>query len=134
MNNKKIGNKFEEDFAEFLSSRGYWVHLLAGASHTNSQPADIIATKNNIFFIIDCKTLKNKSGTFSLSRAEENQVLAYKKLMEVKSYNYYYAILHENNVYLVPMFNIINGEKTINVKDYIIFKRNFYEEYENNNR
>lgn len=91
-----------------------------------SQPADLIATKNNIFYIIDCKTLKNKSKTFSLSRAEENQVLAYKRLVEVKSYNYYYAILHDNNIYLIPMFDIVNKEKTINLKDYIIFKRNFY--------
>lgn len=95
-----------------------------------SQPGDLIATKNNIFYIIDCKTLKNKSATFSLLRKEENQILAYKRLIEVGSYNYYYAILHCNNVYLVPMANIIDKEKTINLKDYIIFKRNFYENKE----
>lgn len=34
MNNKKKGTRFEEDFAEFLSNRGYWVHLVAGADNT----------------------------------------------------------------------------------------------------
>lgn len=34
MNNKRIGTKFEQDFAEFLSNRGYWVHLVAGADNT----------------------------------------------------------------------------------------------------
>lgn len=34
MNNKRIGTKFEQDFAEFLSNRGFWVHLVAGADYT----------------------------------------------------------------------------------------------------
>lgn len=34
MNNKRMGTKFEQDFAEFLSNRGYWVHLVAGADNT----------------------------------------------------------------------------------------------------
>ena len=105
-----------------MGSFSCWNRLFTEVSH-----GDLIATKNNIFYIIDCKTLKNKSKTFSLSRKEENQALAYKRLAEVGSYNYYYAILHDNNVYLVPMVDIIDKEKTINLKSYIIFKRNFYE-------
>lgn len=34
VSNKKRGSKFEQDFAEFLSNRGYWVHLVAGADNT----------------------------------------------------------------------------------------------------
>ena len=105
-----------------MGSFSCWNRLFTEVSH-----GDLIATKNNIFYIIDCKTLENKSGTFSLSRLEENQALAYKRLVEVGSYNYYYAILHCNNVYLIPMADIIDKEKTINLKNCIIFKRGFYE-------
>ena len=108
-----------------MGSFSCWNRLFTEVSH-----GDLIATKNNIFYIIDCKTLENKSKTFSLSRVEENQALAYKRLVEVGSYNYYYAILHCNNIYLVPMVDIIDKEKTINLKDYIIFKRNFYKNKE----
>lgn len=38
LSNKKIGSKFEEDFANFLSNRGYWVAPFPGKSHTNAQP------------------------------------------------------------------------------------------------
>lgn len=61
MTNKSKGSKFEEDVANKLSKCGYWCTLLAGANHTGSQPGDIIATKNNKFFIIDCKTLVSKT-------------------------------------------------------------------------
>ena len=105
-----------------MGSFSCWNRLFTEVSH-----GDLIATKNNIFYIIDCKTLENKSRTFSLSRVEENQALAYKRLVEVGSYNYYYAILHCNNVYLIPMADIIDKEKTINLKNCIIFKRGFYE-------
>lgn len=38
MNNKKLGSKFEKDFADFLANQGYWVAPFPGKSHTNSQP------------------------------------------------------------------------------------------------
>lgn len=38
--------------------------LVSGASHTGAQIADIIASKDNKFFAIDCKTLENKSRNF----------------------------------------------------------------------
>lgn len=34
MNNKQLGSKIEQDFAKYLSSLGFWVHLIAGGSHT----------------------------------------------------------------------------------------------------
>ena len=34
ISNKKRGSKFEQDFAEFLSNKGYWVHLVAGADYS----------------------------------------------------------------------------------------------------
>ena len=127
MNNKKKGTRFEEDFAEFLASRGYWVHLVAGNSYTNSQIADIICCKNNNVWIIDCKTLENKSGNFTLQRLEENQRLSYQKFKECGNGNYFLSILWNNNIYFVNLSNLdFNNKKSINVKDLIIIKRNFY--------
>ena len=33
ISNKKIGSKFEKDFANFLASKKYWVHFIEGAAH-----------------------------------------------------------------------------------------------------
>ena len=44
ISNKKLGNSFEEEFAELLYEHGFWVHLLQ--QNAAGQPADIIATKN----------------------------------------------------------------------------------------
>lgn len=65
MNNKIIGNTFEQDFAMFLSKQGYWVAPFPGKAHTNSQPADLVACKNNEPFLIDCKTLATENRTIS---------------------------------------------------------------------
>lgn len=127
MNNKSKGNKFEENVAYKLAEKGFWATLLAGANHTGSQPADIIATKNNKFWIIDCKTLENKTGRFTIDRAENNQIAAYKKLYKVGSYNYFYYIIWQNDVYSVPMEDIIHADKSINVKNYPRIWRDFYE-------
>ena len=45
MSNKSNGTAFEREFAEMLSERGFWVHLLK--NNSNGQPFDVIATKNN---------------------------------------------------------------------------------------
>lgn len=128
MNNKSKGNIFEEDVAKKLSKLGHWCTLLQGAKGTNAQPADIIACKDNKVWLIDCKTLVNTSGNFTLERAEQNQILAYKRFKKCGNENYFYAILWENDVYLVPMFDILfEDKKSINVKKYVAVWRNFYE-------
>lgn len=126
--NIEKGSRFEEDVAWKLSKLGYWATIVQREKHSGSQPGDIIASKNNIFYMIDCKTLENKTGSFPVSRAEFNQISAYKKLHNVGSYNYFYYILWNNDVYVVPMEDIIHAEKSINVNDYIAIWRNFYED------
>lgn len=72
MNNKTIGNKFETDLCEMLSHSGFWVHLLN--ANKAGQPADIIAVRNKVSYLIDAKVCSN--NIFPLSRIEENQDLA----------------------------------------------------------
>ena len=69
VSNKKLGNSFEEEFAELLYEHGFWVHLLQ--QNAAGQPADIIATKNKTPLLIDCKECTN--NRFPLSRIEDNQ-------------------------------------------------------------
>ena len=69
MNNKKIGNRFEQELCDKLYDSGFWSHLLN--ANKAGQPADIIAVRNKHAHIIDCKVCSD--NTFALSRIEENQ-------------------------------------------------------------
>lgn len=125
-NNKKLGSKFEKDFADFLANQGYWAHYIEGAAHTGSQPCDIIAIKNNNPMLIDCKTLNNKNGLFPLSRLEENQRLAFKKFRQCNNEDFLLAILWQNNVYLIHLLDINLNDKSIKLKDFPIKWKEFY--------
>ena len=118
MNNKNIGNKFENELAEKLSKKGYWVTLLTPKAHIGSQPADLIATKNNIFYAFECKTLHGKYKRFPIKRLEQNQILAYKKLKEVGSNNYFLVVKWNNEIiYLIPFTEIDLNQKSILLED-----------------
>ena len=72
MNNKTLGNSFEQELCEKLSEYGFWCHNLA--MNKSGQPADVIAVRNKVAYLIDAKVCSNKG--FALSRVEENQELA----------------------------------------------------------
>ena len=72
MTNKTLGNNFEVELCEKLSEYGFWCHMLN--ANKAGQPADIIAVKNKIAYLIDAKVCSSKG--FALSRVEENQELA----------------------------------------------------------
>lgn len=56
MSNKKLGNDFEQEYAKNLSEKGYWVASFTPKTHVGSQPCDLVAIKNNVPILIDCKT------------------------------------------------------------------------------
>jgi Holliday junction resolvase len=72
MSNKALGNSFEEELCEILSSYGFWVHNMA--QNKSGQPADVIAVRNKVSHLIDAKVCSNNK--FPFSRIEENQDLA----------------------------------------------------------
>lgn len=72
MNNRKIGNSFEDELCNILFSYGYWTHNLK--QNNSGQPADVVAVKNKKAYLIDCKVCSDNK--FPLSRVEENQDLA----------------------------------------------------------
>ena len=81
-----------------------------------SQCCDIIAIKNNIATLIECKNLENKSGIFNLNRIEANQIQAYKRLKLTNNSNMIIAILWNDNVYFVNFDLLQFFDKSIDLK------------------
>lgn len=118
MSNKKIGNYFEKELAKTLADEGYWVLLVTPKGYINSQPMDIIASKNNIFYGFECKTLHSRYKRFPLKRLEQNQILTYKKLKETGNNNYYLVIKWNNEtIYFIPFDEIDLKQKSILLED-----------------
>lgn len=69
VSNKKTGSDFEREFAELLADKGFWVHLFQ--DNKNGQPCDVVAARNGITYLFDCKNCEK--DYFLLSRMEENQ-------------------------------------------------------------
>ena len=110
----ELGKKFEEELCWYLSDEGYYV-IYNEKNISGSQPVDIVAIKHNNAILIECKNLENKTGRFSLSRIEQNQWLAYKKLQECNNSNMIIAILWNDNVYFIN-FDLLNYfDKSINL-------------------
>lgn len=103
MSNRKIGNSFEQEFAEFLSAHGFWTHVIAQRSE--GQPADIIAVKNKKAYLIDCKVCSTDKG-FNLSRMEENQDLAMELWKDCGNGEGWFAVKLSDQVYMIPHFTM----------------------------
>lgn len=69
VNNKRLGDSFENELAQILFRNGFWVYVTK--SKIGGQPADIIAAKDGIAYLIDCKVCSD--NTFDTERIEENQ-------------------------------------------------------------
>jgi len=69
VSNKKAGSDFEREFAELLAGKGFWVHVFQ--DNKNGQPCDVVAARNGITYLFDCKNCEK--DYFLLSRMEENQ-------------------------------------------------------------
>lgn len=112
--NKRLGNDFEKEFANILSEMGYWVTMLTPKTHIGSQPADLIAIKNNKPILVDCKTCD--SCLFPLSRIEENQIQASKKYFKCGNTGYYIVIKYKKDIYTIPIDTIDFTQKSINLR------------------
>ena len=117
MINKKLGNDFEQELCEILADAGYWVHNFA--NRKNGQPADIIAVKNRMAFLIDAKVCTYE--VFPFRRIEDNQQLAMDMWIECGNIEPYFALKARNEVYMVGYTTIKdlmrNGKKQLNLDD-----------------
>ena len=101
MNNKKLGNSFEQELCEKLSEYGFWCHMLN--ANKAGQPADIIAVRNKIAYLIDAKVCSGRG--FALSRVEENQEWAMMLWNERGNGQGWFAFkLPTNEIYMMPHF------------------------------
>ena len=103
MTNKKLGNDFEQELCEKLSEYGFWVHSLA--MNKAGQPADIIAVRNKMAYLIDAKVCSSRG--FALSRMEENQDLAMELWEEHGNGQGWFALkVPTGDIYMIPHLNI----------------------------
>jgi Holliday junction resolvase len=102
MNNKTIGNSFEQELCGMLFEFGFWVHLLN--ANKAGQPADIIAARNNKAYLIDAKVCSD--NTFPLSRVEENQDLAMELWKDCGNGLGWFALKIDSGIYMLSHYCI----------------------------
>ena len=99
MTNKTMGNAFEQELCVKLSEHGFWCHMLN--ANKAGQPADILAVKNKIAYLIDAKVCSSRG--FALSRVEENQELAMSLWNERGNGQGWFALkVPTGDIYMIP--------------------------------
>lgn len=119
ISNRKLGNSFESELCELLAENGWWSHNLA--QNQIGQPADVIAAKNGVPVLIDCKVCQN--NRFPLSRIEGNQEGAMTMWEARGNEHCYFAMkLSDGRIYMVSFDELslrqLYGEGTIMEKDF----------------
>jgi Holliday junction resolvase len=94
LNNKKRGTSFERYFAQLLSEQGFWARLDKGKAQT----CDIIAGKDGIIYLFECKTCK--TDYFNFNRIEDNQSMSRKKFIACGNAEAYFVFEVEGSIYL----------------------------------
>lgn len=114
--NRKLGNTFESEFCEMLYEKGFWVHNMA--QNQAGQPADVIAVKNKVSYLIDCKVCSD--NTFPLSRVEENQHFAMELWKTCGNGEGWFALKVDDEIILIPHFSIValsHDKSVLNLAD-----------------
>lgn len=111
MNNKQLGTKFEHTLCEKLNQSGWWVHFCT-PNHSGAQPCDIIACKNGVTVLIDCKTLSPETKAFPKKRMEYNQLYAMCKFEQCGNGGgkCFFAIQHGEKIYMLPFEKMFENE------------------------
>ena len=111
--NRAVGNAFEQEFSELLYAYGFWVHRLTQDSA--GQPADVIAVRNKIAYLIDCKDCSSKG--FDLRRVEENQINAMQLWDECGNGQGWFALkVPTGDIYMLPLVVVLaykNGQSSL---------------------
>lgn len=95
--NKKLGNTFEAELCETLFQKGFWAHNLA--QNQAGQPADVLAVRNGVAYLIDCKVCSDNK--FALSRVEENQSSAMELWRDSGNGEGWFALKIEDDVVMI---------------------------------
>jgi Holliday junction resolvase len=103
MSNRQLGNSFESELCNILFDKGFWVHNLA--QNQAGQPADVIAARNKVAYLIDCKVCSGKG--FPLSRVEENQDSSMSLWKDCGNGEGWFAIKLAGIIYMIPHFTVM---------------------------
>lgn len=110
MNNRKMGNSFETELCEILAAHGFWAHNMA--QNSAGQPADVIAVKNRIAYLIDCKVCSGKG--FALSRIEDNQDLSMSLWNQCGNGEGWFAMkLSDGAIHMIPHKDLMIAKDTV---------------------
>lgn len=101
--NRAIGNAFEQELCELLFGYGFWVKNLKQDSA--GQPADVIAVRNKIAYLIDCKDCS--ANGFDLRRIEDNQITAMELWEECGNGQGWFALKIGEEIYMLPYFTVM---------------------------
>lgn len=102
--NRAVGNAFEQEFCELLSAYGFWAKNMK--QDNSGQPADVIAVRNKVAYLIDCKDCSAKG--FDLHRVEENQITAMQLWNECENGQGWFAIkVPTGDIYMIPLFVVM---------------------------
>ena len=117
--NKKLGNEFEQELCDKLSEYGFWVHLLN--MNKAGQPADILAVRNKVAYLIDAKVVSTSRG-FALSRVEDNQDLAMDLWDKKGNGQGWFALKVNDEIYMLHHICIKayrNQQSSLSIKDIV---------------
>ena len=107
--NRAVGNAFEQEFCELLSAYGFWVKNLR--QDNAGQPADVIAVRNKVAYLIDCKDCSAKG--FDLRRVEDNQITAMQLWGDCGNGQGWFALkLPTDEIYMIPLFTVMIYRET----------------------
>lgn len=110
MSNRKLGNAFEAELCERLSEYGFWAHNMA--QNSAGQPADVLAVRNRVAYLIDCKVCSGKG--FALSRMEDNQDLSMELWANCGNGDGWFAMkLNDGAIHMIPHRDILIVQKTL---------------------
>lgn len=107
--NRAVGNAFEQELCELLYAYGFWAKNLK--QDNSGQPADVIAVRNKIAYLIDCKDCSSKG--FDLRRIEENQITAMQLWDECGNGQGWFAIkIPTGDIYMIPFVCVMGYKNT----------------------
>lgn len=110
--NRAVGNAFEQELCQLLYDRGFWAHNLK--QDNSGQPADVIAARNKVAYLIDCKDCSAKG--FDLRRVEDNQITAMELWEDCGNGQGWFALKVNNEIYMMSMFTMkafVNYQSTL---------------------
>ena len=101
--NRAVGNAFESELCELLYAYGFWAKNMK--QDNSGQPADVIAVRNKIAYLIGCKDCSSKG--FGLRRVEDNQITAMQLWDECGNGQGWFALKINEEIYMLPYFTVM---------------------------